>query len=371
MPEIRYTQLCDILEKRLLAGEYTGRLPGVHRLAAEFATSPVTMSKALKRLERRGYISIVNRQGAFVTLRANDRPRRRLIGWINHLGAAEPRAGMFEETSRLAAERGYRVVTLGAATVEIFRDEEFLQAINVDGYIFSAGALDPVIAHNLRVNGIPFVSVNQIDEPTTVNLVEHDHLRDRGQIYQYLWELGHRRIGEVVPANPVEFWTVQLEKIYRDFMEARNAYRPGYYVGNTERSSDLERRFGENWRALFVEKYLDRLFALEAPPTALVIEGLHYAGQVCEFLERRGLRVPRDVSVAVIDIGYDSKPEKSTFTRVFVDNSLRQREATKMLLEILDNPTVPTRRKMIPLRLIPGESTSAPPVAAAAVAMAR
>lgn len=364
MPEIRYTLLCDILEKRLLAGEYTGRLPGVHRLAAEFSTSPVTMSKALKRLERRGYISIVNRQGAFVTLRANDRPRRRLIGWINHLGTVKPRQEIFEETQRLCADHGYRVVMLGAASVEIFRDEEFLRAINVDGYLFSAGALDPVIAHNLRINGIPFVSVNQIDDPTTVNLVEHDHQRDHALVYQHLYDLGHRRIGEIILANPVEFWNAQFEKFYREFMKKHNIYNTNYYVGYTERAGDLQRRYGDGRESLFLEKYLTRLLSLPEPPTALVVEGLTRAEQLCQLLEKHGRKVPDEISVAAIDNGNESKPCESRFTRLFLDSYQRQREATRMLLEILDNPTSPTRSKWIPIRLIPGKTTAPPPTAA-------
>lgn len=116
-----------------------------------------------------------------------------------------------------------------------FETKSFCGPINVDGYLFSAGALDPVIAHNLRINGIPFVSVNQIDDPTTVNLVEHDHQRDHALVYQHLYDLGHRRIGEIILANPVEFWNAQFEKFYREFMKKHNIYNTNYYVGYTER----------------------------------------------------------------------------------------------------------------------------------------
>lgn len=59
----------EALEERILAGTY-GRgtsLPSVRRLAAEFGTSPSTVSRALQELERRGWVQVANRRGATIS----------------------------------------------------------------------------------------------------------------------------------------------------------------------------------------------------------------------------------------------------------------------------------------------------------------
>lgn len=58
----------EALEERILAGTYARgtSLPSVRRLAAEFGTSPSTVSRALQELERRGWVQVTNRRGATV-----------------------------------------------------------------------------------------------------------------------------------------------------------------------------------------------------------------------------------------------------------------------------------------------------------------
>ena len=299
MPDIKYTQLCVELEERLLDGSYSGKLPGVHRLAAEFHTSPVTMGKALKLLERRGYIAILDRRGAFVTLRNQGRPCRKLICLVNSLGHPGPEDTMYRTTLATVQKSGYQLLVLGAGSLEILRNEDFLTAINVDGYVFSNSVLDIQIARNLQLNGIPFVSVNQINEPSTVNLVEFDHVDGRRKLYQYLYDLGHRHIAEIIPANRLDFWRKKLHEIYRTFMEEHQIYDPACYVGSNrslpergapDEASELER---------FNLACINRLLQLPAPPSAIVVNDLRTGEKLRQVLAEQHRNIPRHISLAL------------------------------------------------------------------------
>ena len=357
MPDTKYTQLCMELEERLLDGAYSGKLPGVHKLAAEFNTSPVTMGKALKLLERRGYIAILDRRGAFVTLRNRNRPCRRLICLVNSLGHPGPEDFMYRTTLDTVEKAGYRLLVLGAGSLDILRNEDFLTAINVDGYVFSNSVLDLEIARNLQLNGIPFVSVNQINEPSTVNLVEFDHVNSRPVLYRHLYGLGHRRIAEIIPANRLGFWTEHFRDIYRDFMTAHRIFDPSYYVGYDR----LLPERGAPDEAAAVERFnldcIDRLLNLPAPPTAIVVNDLRTGEKLRQVLAERKLRVPHDISVALVTSWDSEVPCDPFYTRLIGDCLERQRAACELLIRQLEQPAPSVKLRWLTMKFQPGAAT--------------
>ena len=361
MPDIKYTQLCVELEERLLDGSYSGKLPGVHRLAAEFHTSPVTMGKALKLLERRGYIAILDRRGAFVTLRNQGRPCRKLICLVNSLGHPGPEDTMYRTTLATVQKSGYQLLVLGAGSLEILRNEDFLTAINVDGYVFSNSVLDIQIARNLQLNGIPFVSVNQINEPSTVNLVEFDHVDGRRKLYQYLYDLGHRHIAEIIPANRLDFWRKKLHEIYRTFMEEHQIYDPACYVGSNrslpergapDEASELER---------FNLACINRLLQLPAPPSAIVVNDLRTGEKLRQVLAEQHRNIPRHISLALAGSWDSEIPCDPFYTYVLGDCLERQHAACELLIRQLEEPAPAVKLQWLKMKFQPGPSADPVP----------
>ena len=69
-----YHELVDKMKTSIRSGDLSGRLPGVRVLGKQFGANPATVSKALRVLEEKGYVSVVPNMGAFVIPRGNTAP---------------------------------------------------------------------------------------------------------------------------------------------------------------------------------------------------------------------------------------------------------------------------------------------------------
>lgn len=69
-----YHELVDKMKTSIRSGDLSGRLPGVRVLGKQFGVNPATVSKALRVLEEKGYVSVVPNMGAFVIPRGNTAP---------------------------------------------------------------------------------------------------------------------------------------------------------------------------------------------------------------------------------------------------------------------------------------------------------
>lgn len=103
------------------------------------------------------------------------------------------------------------------------------------------------------------------------------------------------------------------------------------------------------------------LFDLPDPPTAIFASNDVMAFGVMEAVRDRGLRIPEDVSI----VGFDNipqaehvRPQLSTIEQPLADMG---REATRRLLELIDNPDLPLTRIELPTKLVVRASTRAFP----------
>lgn len=362
MQEARYRAISTALEAAIERREYTGRLPSVHKLAGAFQTSPVTLCRALRLLEKRGLLTVIDRKGAFITPRQNRRPRHHVICLVSRYLNPNERNLIYWRLEALAKQGGVRLINLGASTLDILRDEEFLEVINVDGYIFSLGTLDQAIARNLTMRGIPFVTINRIDSQTPMNWVEHDHDGGLTQLYEYLYGLGHRRIAHASLLNVVSYFTEQIARVYRQFMTAHGIYRPEYLWSTDRDMWHYQEHDGPDWERRFVSEQVDRLLRLDPLPTALVFADRLQAELLIQELARRGLRVPEDLSVATYELNFADGRTDHALTVLQTDENLRFRRAFDLLQDLIAAPAAPLTQILIPERVVPGRSTAPPPV---------
>ena len=106
-----------------------------------------------------------------------------------------------------------------------------------------------------------------------------------------------------------------------------------------------------------IEERIATLFSLPEPPTALVCMSSQVAIVVMGVLKRRGLEVPRDVSlVGFDDTAYSElmTPSITVLDVPFVEIGSR---AAAMLLERLERPDMPPRRATLQAELIKRESS--------------
>jgi LacI family transcriptional regulator len=201
-----------------------------------------------------------------------------------------------------AAEQGVTVVMMntGGSSEAERRAVDILLSQHVDGLIVCpANSSDVSHLRDLQNRGVPLVFWEVHVPDLDVPVVEVDSEKVVGEFLDHVFELGHRRIGYIstVRSRP---------------------YTAGADVGSslvTERLATLVERqraeFGEDSSDLIrfaptgtpdeIARVTREIFETAAPPTLLLTSDNHIALIAVPELERMGLRIPEDVSLATFD----------------------------------------------------------------------
>jgi LacI family transcriptional regulator len=203
-----------------------------------------------------------------------------------------------------AAEQGVTVVMMntgGTAEAER-RAVDILLSQHVDGLIVCpANAFDAGHLRDLESRGVPLVLWERRVPDLDVPVIEVDSEAVMEEFMDHVLELGHRRIGYIstAPTGP-------------------RRYTPGADVGPsliTDRLATLVERqrvaFGEDSSDLIrfattgttdeVARVTREIFETAVPPTLLLTSDNDIALVAVPELERMGLRIPEDVSLATFD----------------------------------------------------------------------
>ncbi|MFZ9937625.1 MAG: substrate-binding domain-containing protein [Luteolibacter sp.] len=283
-------QVAGHVKKGLVAGYWRGEMPGVVALAGELGVNHKTVEAALSQLEREG---VLVGQGA-------RRPRR--VGSFNELAgpslriglvlheAADLRTELTLEIRHALQESGHvpfvakrNIAELGS---DIAKVSALLARQPADAWVvyaapfevlewFSKGEL-PAFAVFGRFRRLPIAAAAPDKTGAYVAAVNS------------LVRLGHRRI--VLLARPQHRQPVPSRAL-QTFLDALT--REGIQV------SDYHNPHWENTCEGF-QKCLESLFR-STPPSALIVQESVLLGAVQQFLQARGIRVPRDVSLVCTD----------------------------------------------------------------------
>jgi DNA-binding LacI/PurR family transcriptional regulator len=202
-------------------------------------------------------------------------------------------AAAIEATSLEANRRGYNVV-LGHAHQSA--DEAvalwgILEARHCDALLFLGDLRDrPELIEDLQNTSIPVVALWHGSRESGIPTVSVDNRAGMAAIVDHLVSLGHRRIAFAGPRRLGDI--TEREAAYVASLERHGLPHRADYV--QEASND----FAGGALAL------DRLMDLREPPTAIVAPTDVLAMGMLHAAQRRGLRVPADVSIS----GFDDIP---------------------------------------------------------------
>ena len=161
----------------------------------------------------------------------------------------------------------------------------------LDGAVLAPGLCDspPVLAY-LRERGIPYVGISpsiSIDAP-------YVQIDEEGAMYamtRHLLKLGHERIA-FLGYQPGWMFAERRLQGFRKAMEEAGVTVPAKYIG-------------ESWFTFrFAQERAEKLLGLKEPPTALVAVNDETAVGAMVAAYKRGLTVPKDVSIT----GFDDSP---------------------------------------------------------------
>ena len=301
-------------------------------VARAAGTSASTASRALS---GRGYVApdvrkrllaVADRLGYVPNLSARTLRQRtsRVVGVVvsdlsNQFYAAL--AAGIEQTLRGA---GYQMVLLGDSSdsaQELAGARTFL-SMRTPGVIMTPVA--SAAAQLLGARGIPVVEVDRRLAKATCDAVVIDNERGARDAVRHLLELGHTRIGLLVARTSLTTDAGRLAGYRAAHVEAGLRPDPKLVVKIATHAADAAAR-------------IDGL--LEERPTAIFAANNVLAQEAWHVLRRRGLRIPRDVSlVAFDDVPWMGMVQPS-ITAVAQPTFEMGRRAALLLLRRLEDPT--------------------------------
>jgi LacI family transcriptional regulator len=284
-------------------------------------------------------------------------------------------------TSSLVAQslrsRRTNVIAILAADIEPFNAELLkgaAQAIRGTGYemvVFSdCGQRDDQIGWERRslgrvsalTDGAILVTPSSVDVPfaspvvavdhnvrsSTLPTVDSDNLSGAVAATEHLIGLGHRRIGFLAGRSDLESARLR-EQGYRRALDAADVpfdpelVRVGGYEPDAARDAARD------------------LLTLDARPTAIFAANDTSAIETVAVARSLGLGVPDDVSV----IGFDNVPESVLCEPPLttIEQSIQQmgREAVRMLIGLIEDPSSRPEHVILPTRLVVRASCGPPP----------
>ena len=165
-------------------------------------------------------------------------------------------------------------------------------------------------------------------------------------LLNHLYELGHRHIGLVMGVARKELALERLQA-YQRFVNDHQLVSMIEHCGPTIPDS---------------EEATNRLLQHQPRPTAIISVNDFLAMGVYRALGMHGLRIPDDVSVAGFDNTHISESLYPALTSVDVGGRDIGRVSVQLLLQRLADPRRPQQIVEMPARLVPRESTAAPPI---------
>jgi len=243
---------------------------------------------------------------------------------------------------QVAYETGYSVL-LGETQSNLVREQAYADMV-------AARQADGIVTMFHRIPSIPFegrlpvVNACEYVKDSAISSVYIDNVAAATNAVDYLVTLGHRDIAFIAgPASsPIcvdreQGYHLALERAGLTFNPALSAVGD-FSIEAGERAIELFLSQGHPFSAVFCSNDEMAIGAMRA-------------------LISRGLRVPEDVSVVGFDDIRFSRYTSPSLTTVAQPKNALGREAMTMLIELLNDPEVPPRKRVLSAELVVRGST--------------
>jgi DNA-binding LacI/PurR family transcriptional regulator len=295
MGKVRFLTIAEQVEEHLRGelerGRWSGLMPGKHELAGELGVNNKTVEIAMKRLQARGLVASQGAGRRRSIIQTTDAPPRKMLRIAMLPGEPSDSAldYIIDLRHRLQAA-GHAVQTTARTMIEL-RDNPsrlagLVRTAEADAWVILGGSRavlewfadrpEPAFALFGRRDGLPLAATGP-DKPSATVAATRELIR-----------LGHRRIVLIVRPRRRLPHPGGAEKAFLEELENHGLAVGQYNLPNWEESP-----------AAF-HACLERLFRV-TPPTAMIIDEVEFFFATMQFLLRRGLRVPDDISLVATD----------------------------------------------------------------------
>jgi transcriptional regulator, LacI family len=326
------------------------RVRTVKEIAAAANVSVATVSRALQRPElvsektRLRINEVVKRLGYTPNALARNlrTARTRLIVAL----VPDISNPFFSEVIRgieqVAYETGYSVL-LGETQSNLVREQAYADMV-------AARQADGIVTMFHRIPAIPFdgrlpvVNACEYVRDSAISSVYIDNVTAAGNAVDYLVTLNHRDIAFIAGPASSPICVDREQGYHLALARAKIPFNPGltavgdFSIEAGERAIELFLSQGQTFSAVFCSNDEMAIGAMRA-------------------LIARGLRVPEDVSVVGFDDIRFSRYTSPSLTTVAQPKNALGREAMTMLIELLNDPEVPPRKRVLSADLVIRGST--------------
>lgn len=222
----------------------------------------------------------------------------------------------------------------------------------IDGLVIQA-ELESSIKQLLPTR-LPVVFIDRVYPEVSADSVVTNYAHATYQMFDYLWNLGHRKIA-LFTDNTDRYYNDQCHESYRRFYRVKGLALP---CPELSKPQDIHPESNEQVYAA----YVSRIMAMPSRPTAIVFAANVYALGIISHLQRAGLSVPRDMSVAALCDIMSCQSMDISLTSYQAPMAQIGAAATDLLLQRIADPSRPINKLALNGRMVERTSCSPAPV---------
>ncbi len=272
---------------------------------------------------------------------------------VRHIGIILPpsRKEAYENAFYLKAIRGIsqvcnqRQVALSVVTGKDY--EEVLQSVRTlhqgktaDGFIVLYSRKNDPIVDYLCEHGLLYVIVGKpIELANQTVCIDNDNLTAGREATDYLFDLGHRRIGYIGSKNEFMYASDRRTGYQLSLMLHEIPVRPDYCI-------EMESIHSEGNEAL------RQLLAQPDRPTAFVVSDDMLALALERVCLQMNLSIPEDVSIIAFNNSLYAQLASPQLTAVDINSFLLGQEAANQIINHAENPNLTTTRIIVPHTIV-------------------
>lgn len=276
---------------------------------------------------------------------------------IKHIGIVLPPSDreVYENTFYLKAIRGISQVCNQrkvATSVVTGKDyEEVLQSVQtlhrgggIDGFIMLYSRKNDMVVDYLCEHGLLYVIVGKPNELANQTIcIDNDNLLAGREAADYLYDLGHRRIGYIGSRNDFVYASDRRAGYQLSLLLHEIAVRSDYCI-------EME---GVNSNGL---ESLRRLLQHEDRPTAFVVSDDMLALALERVCSQMHLSIPEDISIIAFNNSLYAQLASPQLTAVDINSFLLGQAAANQIINHAENPNLTTTKTIVPHTIVERDS---------------
>ncbi len=335
----KYVHIKQKIKENIKNGSIVDKLPGERVLAKEYDVSYMTIRKAVIDLVEEGILHKNKTKGTFVSTSKMSPKVTHNIGFFLDEGIREGISSpyyslIFKALEKEVKKNGFNLI--------LFSDSNDLNPLNgqkkTDGVIVCCF---PRIENKIQEikNFVPIVLLDNIASDKSIPSVTIDNFNSTSDATNYLWSLGHKRIGFISGLLDSDICRERL----LGYTNALNTHKINsnkilIYKG------DYSYESGETGAKYFL--------SLPEPPTAIVCANDTMAIGAMKVIQENGFNIPKDISV----IGFDDIEVASRvfppLTTIAAPIKEIANKSVKMLLSLINGNDLEYQHQFLPTNFI-------------------